>query len=356
MRTPPLLLIASAFALFLPPVSAEEKKQESPNDPVKNQATEPNEAPQPDSRTERMPDRPASPKRTWIGVATAGIDAALRQHLELEDGFGIQVVEVMPDSPAAKSGLRNNDIITHFEDQHLISPEHLSILVRTKSGGDKVSMTIIRKGKEEVVELTLGETDEDTFRRSHFPANRSEGYHFPPMNNRNDPEWQESIRRHQDLMREWMERNRPESKGDSPHREGPDGRRDESRKPGDGERDRAPSGNRPPSISVSPGFPLRVFGMEGVLKIDNEKGELTLTRKDGKHHLEIKDADGKLVHEGPFDPAAGTESLPEAARRQLEIMKLGNFEILMPETPAATPEKTGESEKDKDSETPGEIL
>ena len=72
MRTPPLLLIASAFALFLPPVSAEEKKQESPNDPVKNQATEPNEAPQPDSRTERVPDRPASPKRTWIGVATAG--------------------------------------------------------------------------------------------------------------------------------------------------------------------------------------------------------------------------------------------------------------------------------------------
>jgi len=355
MSTRTLILIATAFALLILPSSAEEEKTETPNKPVKNEAAEKSEEPsRPDSRPDRKPENPSAPKRTWVGVATAGIDAALRQHLELEEGFGIQVVEVMPDSPAAKSGLRNNDIITHFEDQHLISPEHLSLLVKAKASGDKVSITIIRKGKEEVLEITLGETDDPAFNRGHFPADHPQGYHFPPLNNRNDPEWQDSIRRHQDLMREWMDRHRPESKGDGPHRDEPDGRRDEPGK--SGESDRAPSGNRPPSISVSPGFPLRVFGMEGVLKIDNEKGELTLTRKDGKHHLEIKDADGKLVHEGSFDPAAGTESLPEAARRQLEIMKLGNFEILMPETPAATPEKTGESDKARDSETPGEIL
>lgn len=355
MRTPPLFLIVSIFGLLVSPVTAEPKTQDPADESRKSSPSESKDS-APHANTEKDPasKAPSPRKRTWLGVATAGIDSALRRHLELDEGFGIEVVEVMADSPAGKSGLRNHDIITHFEDQHLISPEHLSLLVKTKSSGDSVSMTIIRKGKEEVITITLGETDEDTFHRWHSPAGNPREYHFPPLDNRNDPEWQESIRRHQDLMREWMDRNRPDSKGGSPDREGPDGRRDEPRKPG--ETERTPSGSQPPSISVSPGFPLRVFGMEGVLKIDNEKGEVTLTRKEGKHHLEIKDAEGKLVYEGPFDPATGAAGLPEAARRQLEIMKLGNFEVLMPETPAANPEKTGDVEAGENSDNKGEIL
>ena len=284
---------------------------------------------------------PASAKRTWLGIATAPIDNALREHLELPDGFGIQAMEVIPDSPAGSAGLKSNDIITHFEDQHLISPEHLSLLVRTKSSGDKVSLRIVRKGKEETIEVTLDETDEATLTDHHSP-----GHGFPPIPNLNDPHWKESMQRQQDYWQDWMNKNRPEWRGNPAHKEGPQGgARNADPRPKD------PGAGRPPSISVNPGFPLRVFGSEGVLKIDNEQGELTLTRKDGKHTLEIKDADGKEVYNGPFDPALGVEGLPEAAREQLEIMKLGNFEIHLPDAPVKDPEKAN-TPRDSNNEAP----
>jgi serine protease Do len=269
-----------------------------------------------------------APKRPWVGIATAPIDYALRDHLEIAEGFGIQVIEVLPDSPAAVAGLRNNDIITRFEDQHLISPEHLSLLVRTKKSGEKVAFSIIRKGKEEAVELTLGETDEERFP---MQPGFGPGQSFPGQ--------QENLRRQQDYWQDWMNKNHPEWRGNPSRRDGGnDGDQVPPPQPVPG-RD-LPRENRPPSISVNPGFPLRVFGSEGVLKIDNEQGELTLTRKDKDHTLQLKNAEGKVIYDGPFDPETGVEALPQEARDQLKTMKLGNFEIRLPEGQMKDPEKT----------------
>lgn len=270
--------------------------------------------------------------RTWLGIATTPIDSALREHLELPEGFGVQIAEAMPDSPAATAGLRKNDILVRFEDQRLISPEHLALLVRAQKEGDRVSLAIVRKGREETVEVVLGETHENQFGPFGPDGHSPEGFPMPPRFDRDPSHWQETIRKHQDYWQDWMDEHRPGWR-EHPDREGGHPRRPRSDGP---ERQEG----RPPSVSVSPGFPLRVFGSEGVLKIDNEQGELTLTRKGDDHTLVIEDASGKVVYDGPFDPAKGVESLPEAARKQLETMKLGNFEVKLPETPSKQPEKT----------------
>ncbi|MDP4848716.1 MAG: PDZ domain-containing protein [Verrucomicrobiales bacterium] len=276
-------------------------------------------------------------------MATAPIDSVLRDHLEIAEGFGIQVIEVMPDSPASAAGLRNNDIITLFEDQHLISPEHLSLLVRTKKGGDKVAFAIIRKGKEEIVELTLGETDAERFPS---PPGFGLGHPFP--------EQRENLRRQQDYWQDWMNKNHPEWRGNSSRRED---RPDHEEPTQDARDSNLPRESRPPAISVSPGFPLRVFGSEGVLKIDNEQGELTLTRKDKDHTLELKDDAGKVIYKGTFDPEAGVEALPREARDHLEKMKLGNFEVRLPAAPMKDPEKTAAPPVEEPAAAPeGEIL
>ncbi|MEM6915566.1 MAG: hypothetical protein AAF491_03275, partial [Verrucomicrobiota bacterium] len=40
---------------------------------------------------------------TFLGVSTFHIAPSLREHLEISKGFGIQVLEVLPDSPAANA-------------------------------------------------------------------------------------------------------------------------------------------------------------------------------------------------------------------------------------------------------------
>lgn len=354
-----LVIAALAAGLFVPTLRAEEEKKTEP--PRESAAPEPapkKEKPKrpnpPQGREKTAPDKPgATEMRTWLGISTHPVDPSLREHLEIPEGFGIQIVEVLPDSPAAGAGLRSNDVLIRLDDQRLISPEHLSLLVRSKKSGDSVSLTLIRKGREETVEVVLGEAEENLFGPMDPSGSPMPGHPFgmPPYPNRlPDPsKWQEQIRKQQDEIlrqqKEWMQKHHQQWRHE--------GGKPEGAPEAPGQQKKKPEG-RPPSISVSPGFPLRVFGTEGVLKIDNEQGELTLTRKDEKHHLVIEDAAGKTVYDGPFDPEKGVEGLPEEAQKQLEAMKLGNLEIRLPDAPEVNPEKTIDPKPDP--EKPGEIL
>jgi hypothetical protein len=369
MKSSLMLAMLLAFAVPAPASRAEDEPKADPpraagpdetaETPKKEKPRRPEGAGEKPGRPEARP-KPGEPrhghsprgempgKRTWLGISTHPLDPALGEHLEIPEGFGIQVVEVMPDSPADQAGLRGNDILLRFEDQRLISPEHLSLLVRTKKSGEKVALTLIRKGAEETVQVPLGEADENLFGPFDAPARHPHGYPMSPHFGQDPSQWQEQIRRQQDEIlrqqKEWMERHHQERQREHPAlpHPGPGG---------PGAKDNPRPEGRPPAVSVNPGFPLRVFGTSGVLNIDNDHGELTLTREDDEHHLVIKDAAGKVVYEGPFDPAKGVEALPEEARKQLEVMKLDNLEIKLPDMPVEAPEKTAEPKPDRDKPT-----
>src|SRR5690606_11932017 len=102
--------------------------------------------------------------------------------------------------------------------------------------------------------VVLGETEEDPLLgRSRGPHVGPHGRQFP-----NDPKWQEAMRQQQDYVRDWMDKNRPELRGN-------ESRENQSREvPREEPRITGPSARegRPPAVSVNPGFPLRVFGSE----------------------------------------------------------------------------------------------
>ncbi len=351
-------LAASAALLLCHPLQAEAERPAppKPSAPAKDDGSGEAHAPKknrppeearrkatPPPKTAPKADRKPSPERAaakspWVGIATEPVGNPLREHLEIPEGFGVQVVEVMPGSPAAEAGLRTSDIVLRFEDQRLVSPEHLALLVRSKAVGDKVPLALIRKGRDEIVEIVLGEADEDAVLRGR-PFRRDWRVSTPPRPGEGDADWQGRMRRRQDdflrRRQEWTERHRPLPPAPRP--------KGEAARP---EVDR-PAG-RPPRLKVNPGFPLRIFGAEGVLEIDNERGTLTLTRKDGEHHLVIEDADGRVVHEGAFDPEKGVESLPVEAQRQLEAMKLDNLEIRLPDSPEDEPGEADQAAEDED--------
>ena len=75
---------------------------------------------------------------------------------QIPDGSGIVVEEVADDSPAQKAGLRQHEILISFDDQRLYSPEQLVRLVDNDKPGREAKLHIIRNGKSQDIEATLG--------------------------------------------------------------------------------------------------------------------------------------------------------------------------------------------------------
>ena len=378
-----------------PPPGAVEKKPEAAAKPRRQQDQKAKKRhPRPPRRadvpkTPRPPRPPGPPparrdqansaKQTWLGVAMAPVPAALREHLELAEGFGIHVRSVIPGSPAEKAGLRSNDILTRLDDQILTIPEHLAILIRSKKKGDKVKLGLIRRGKDQSIEVVLGEHDAR-------PGPVAGSYPQPHMQHR---EWAEAMRRHREQCQKIQQLRSGQQAGTAkpficpmgnancPKKNAPgkcpkckllqqDGKKNalcpdckakQQSGPKNGDcksckppGNRPPNQGKPPSISVRPGFPVRIFGKTGIVKINNQEGELTLTQDNDKYAMTIKDKDGKQVFSGPYNAEKGVKSLPPTAQDQLKKMKLEDLDVLLPKHGPKKPE--GSSSRKK----PGGIL
>ncbi|MHC4716200.1 MAG: S1C family serine protease [Planctomycetota bacterium] len=101
---------------------------------------------------------PAKPARTvgYLGVHTGPVEQPLRSQLDLPDGVGLLVRHVDPEAPAAKAGVKEFDVLHKLDQQILINPDQLAVLVRIHKPGRQVKLTIVRKAQPVVVPVTLG--------------------------------------------------------------------------------------------------------------------------------------------------------------------------------------------------------
>jgi hypothetical protein len=63
----------------------------------------------------------------------------------------------MPESPAAKAGLQEHDILLRLDDQILVSSDQLRSLVKMRKPGETVKLSYLRKGEKAEVTATLTE-------------------------------------------------------------------------------------------------------------------------------------------------------------------------------------------------------
>jgi hypothetical protein len=155
------LVALSATAAKLRSASAETDK-DSPNPGDTSAATPQGTASANDVTIEARPEEVASRKDVpWLGVSTTEASETLASQLDLEAGVGLTITYVAPNSPAAKTGLRKNDVLVKFEDQSLVNPAQLRKLVRVRKDGDAVKLQFFRAGKRQTVSVTLGTTGVD---------------------------------------------------------------------------------------------------------------------------------------------------------------------------------------------------
>ncbi len=85
---------------------------------------------------------------TWLGLTVAEVSADVRALLPLPEGAGLLATTVTRDGPAMQAGVWANDILVKLDDQLLINAAQLHTLILGKKAGDKVTLSLLRKGKE----------------------------------------------------------------------------------------------------------------------------------------------------------------------------------------------------------------
>jgi len=91
----------------------------------------------------------------WLGIRMEEVGSAKSKELKLPAERGALVTQVSEDSPAAKAGLKVNDVITEFDGQRVESTMALQRMVRETPAGRTVSLNVWRDGHSQTLNVEL---------------------------------------------------------------------------------------------------------------------------------------------------------------------------------------------------------
>lgn len=99
-------------------------------------------------------------RRGYIGVNIQDITPDLRQAFKLPNGQqGVLVTGVNDKSPAEKAGFKAGDVIVSIDGESTKSTGQLRSQIAVKSIGDKVTIGVLREGKQSNVSVNLAEPE-----------------------------------------------------------------------------------------------------------------------------------------------------------------------------------------------------
>lgn len=310
---------------------------------------------------------------TYLGVETSDVPRVVSEQLGLPRGFGLVVDYVVPDGPAAAAGVQQNDILRMLNDQILTEPDQLSKLIRSFSEGTTVTLTVLRKGKEEKIGVKLSKkeiSERSDMWRGHHP-----NFNF----NFNGQDWSnlgmEDLKEQMANLKEQLgdqtqgiihdavmaaQAEAQHARDEAQHRRDMaqheremaqqmrDKMRDDAQRVRDQVRRSEEEARRAAGINVT----QRQDGSLSTTKIDmgkaqivysDDKGELRVEKIDGKKVLTAKDPNGLLQFSGPVETKEDLDKVPAEVKQRYE--KLQNNDL-----PAVISEHQSEMDSDNDAD------
>ena len=317
----------------------------------------------PPERHERMPKVPV----TYLGVETSDVPRVVSEQLGLAKGFGLVVDYVVPDGPAAAAGVQQNDIIKMLNDQILTEPDQLSKLVRSYSEGTTVTLTVLRKGKEEKISVKLSKKEVPQ-EREFGPGRHRHNFNFNGMDmgdfGMNDLQEEmnhlkeqfgngeqgmihdavvtaqaeaqrvrEEAQRRRDLaqrMRDQAQRIRDQAQR----------ARDEARRA---------AGNITVTKDQDGGLKTtRIDIGKAQIVYSDDKGELRVEEVDGKKVLTAKDPQGLLLFSGPVETKEELDKVPAEVRQRYEKLQQNDLPAVISAQQSELDNDTDIDEEDSD--------
>ncbi len=102
--------------------------------------------------------------RGWLGVQIQPVTEDIADSLGLKTAAGAIVSDVNTGSPAEKGGVRTGDAITEVDGTEVKDARDLARKIATYKPGSKVALTVMRRGKERTLDITIGTMPNDTKR------------------------------------------------------------------------------------------------------------------------------------------------------------------------------------------------
>jgi serine protease Do len=102
--------------------------------------------------------------RGYLGIRLQSMSPELAKSFGSTTTQGALVADVVPDSPAARAGLRRGDIILAVDGEPVLDSRRLTLRVSQSAPGTAVNLKLLRDGQEQNLRITLGELPVDAER------------------------------------------------------------------------------------------------------------------------------------------------------------------------------------------------
>ncbi len=97
---------------------------------------------------------------SWLGVELREVNGDTAKELKLPAERGVVLSSIVPDSPAAKAGLKENDVVTEINGQRVEGAAQFRRVIREIPAGRAAQLTVWRDGHNQTVAVTLGKAEE----------------------------------------------------------------------------------------------------------------------------------------------------------------------------------------------------
>jgi len=97
---------------------------------------------------------------SWLGVETHEVTSDKAKELKLSAERGVVLGKIVPDSPAAKAGLKENDVVTEINGQRVEGAAQFRRMIHEIPAGRTIQLTVWRDGHTQTISATLGKSEQ----------------------------------------------------------------------------------------------------------------------------------------------------------------------------------------------------
>jgi len=240
-------------------------------------------------------------RQAWLGVGGDSLHEDLAWHLGVKGG--IQLHHVINKSPAAEAGLQPGDIITSCSGKKVLSQEDLRDAILEYEPASEVVLGVIQKGQLVEMKITLGERMKAA-QQVVPPVRKAQRVHpFKNNDQLHDIVQRAQGRLHPDFLKrvERLQKQMGDDLlgGDLQHLL-------------DGLQQDGGIQNLDLALKSSGSF---IF--------QDDEGTIELKSNDGHQNLLIRDLDGEILFEGPYNTEEQKSALPEDLHQRLDDSGIG---------------------------------